>query len=129
MLVATTFVTFLWSLIVIFFMVAYFILLVQVVGDLLRRHDASGGKKALWVIFLVAFPYLGLLAYYLANGGGMAQRAERSSRVAEQELGAYLRELTGSAGPADQIERAKALLDRGTISQEEFDKLKAKALA
>lgn len=128
MILATSFLTFLWSLIVIFFMVTYFILLFQVLADLIRRHDVGGGRKALWVIFLVVLPYLGILVYYIVNGGGMAARAAKAEQAAEQELGAYLKNLTGSAGPADQIARAKALLDEGVITQEEFDRLKARAL-
>ena len=127
MIVATTFLTFLWSLIVIFFMVTFFLLLFQVLGDLFRRHDASGAKKALWVIFLVALPYLGVLAYYLTNGTGMAQRQTRALESSQEHFDDYIRGV--SAGGADQIAKAKQLLDNGTISQAEFDQLKAKALA
>ena len=127
MILATTFLTFLWSLIVIFFMVIFFILLFQVIGDLFRRHDASGWKKTLWVIVLVLFPFLGLFAYYISNGNGMAERAAQSAQKAQDDFGTYVREVS-SEGAADQIAKAKQLLDSNTISQAEFDQLKAKAL-
>ncbi len=128
MILATTFLTFLWSLIVIFFMVIFFILLFQVIGDLFRRHDASGWKKTLWVIVLVLFPFLGLFAYYISNGNGMAERSAQSAQKAQDDFGTYVREVSSSEGAADQIAKAKQLLDSNAISQAEFDQLKAKAL-
>ena len=127
-MLATTFLTFLWSLIVIFFMVIFFILLFHVIGDLFSRHDASGWKKAAWVIFLIVFPFLGLFAYYITNADGMAQRQMKSMQKAQGEVDDYIRTVSGSTDPTAQIAQAKALLDNGTITQDEFDKLKAKAL-
>ena len=129
MLADTSFTTFLWSLIVIFFMVIFFILLFQVIGDLFSRHDASGWKKAAWVFFLIVAPFLGLFVYYIANGHGMAERAAKAQQAATQQFDAHVREVAGTQSPTDQIASAKALLDAGTITQEEFDKLKAQALA
>jgi predicted PurR-regulated permease PerM len=127
-LLATTFLTFLWSLIVIFFMVIFFILLFHVIGDLFSRHDASGWKKAAWVIFLIVFPFLGLFVYYITNADGMAQRQMKQVQQAQGEMDDYIRSVSASGDPTAQIAQAKALLDNGTITQEEFDKLKAKAL-
>ena len=127
MVIGTTFLTFLWSLIVIFFMVTFFLLLFQVLGDLFRRHDASGGKKALWIIALVLFPYIGVLAYYITNGSGVAERQVKQIERSQEQFDDYVRSVSG--GSADQIEKAKQLLDSGAISQAEFDQLKAKALA
>jgi predicted PurR-regulated permease PerM len=126
-ILATSFLTFLWSLIVIFFMVVYFIMLFYVVVDVFRRHDASGGKKALWLIFLLFFPLLGLISYLLVNGDGIAHRQAASHQKAQQDFDSYVRDVSG--GSADQIEKGKQLLDSGAITQEEFDQLKAKALA
>jgi len=128
MFVATTFLTFLWSLIVIFFMVIFFILLFHVIGDLFRRHDASGWKKAAWVIFLIVFPFLGLFVYYIANSDGMAQRQMARMQAAQSDMDSYIKTVASSGDPTEQIAKAKALLDAGTISQAEFDQLKAKAL-
>ena len=126
MIVATSFLTFLWSLIVIFFMVTFFMLLFQVIGDLFKRHDASGGKKALWVIFLVIFPFIGILVYYVTNGSGMAERATKSAQRSQEAFDSHVRDVAG--GSADQIEKAKQLLDGGAITQAEYETLKAKAL-
>jgi predicted PurR-regulated permease PerM len=127
-LLATTFLTFLWSLIVIFFMVIFFILLFHVIADLFSRHDASGWKKTAWVIFLVVFPFLGLFVYYITNSDGMAQRQMERMQQAQGEMDSYIRSVSSSGDPAAQIANAKALLDNGSITPEEFEKLKAKAL-
>jgi len=127
-ILATSFLTFLWSLIVIFFMVVYFIILFTVIVDVFRRHDASGGKKALWLIFIFFFPFLGLIVYLIANGDGIAQRHSASQQQAQQDFDSYVRNVSGGDS-AQQIAKAKELLDSGAITQAEFDQLKAKALA
>jgi ABC-type multidrug transport system fused ATPase/permease subunit len=129
MLLATTFLTFLWSLIVIFFMVIFFILLFHVIGDLFSRHDASGWKKAAWVLFIIVFPFLGLFVYYITNADGMAQRQMAAVQKAQGEMDTYIKDVATSADPTEQIAKAKSLLDAGTITQAEFDQLKTKALA
>jgi predicted PurR-regulated permease PerM len=127
-ILATSFWTFLWSLIVIFFMVVYFIMLFTVIVDVFRRHDASGGKKALWLIFIFFFPFLGLIVYLIVNGDGIAQRHAKSEQQSQQEFDSYVRNVSGG-NSAEQIAKAKDLLDSGAITQAEFDQLKAKALA
>jgi predicted PurR-regulated permease PerM len=127
-MLATGFLTFLWSLIVIFFMVIFFILLFHVIVDLFSRHDASGWKKAAWVFFLIVFPFIGLFAYYITNGDGMAQRQMKQVQQAQSDVDTYIKSVSASGDPAEQIGKAKSLLDAGTITQDEFDKLKAKAL-
>ena len=92
MLLATTFLTFLWSLIVIFFMVIFFILLFHVIVDLFSRHDASGWKKAAWVFFLIVFPFLGLFVYYITNADGMAQRQVKQVQQAQADADSYIRD-------------------------------------
>jgi predicted PurR-regulated permease PerM len=129
MLLATTFLTFLWSLIVIFFMVIFFILLFHVIIDLFSRHDASGWKKTAWVIFLIVFPFLGLFVYYITNSDGMAQRQMSAMKQQQQAADDYIKSVASSSDPTQQIAQAKALLDAGTITQDEYEKLKAKALA
>jgi predicted PurR-regulated permease PerM len=127
-ILATSFWTFLWSLIVIFFFVVYFMMLFSVIVDIFRRHDASGGKKALWLIFIFIAPFLGLLIYLIVNGDGIAHRQMDRNQKAQQDFDSYVRDVSAS-GSADQIAKAKELLDSGAISQAEFDQLKAKALA
>ena len=113
----------------IFMFVVWFWLLMTVVGDLFRDHEMSGAAKALWVVGLLIFPYVGILAYIIVRGGGMGARAARSMRDAQERFDAHVRAVAGSApSPAEQIEKAKALLDSGAIDRAEFDRLKAKAM-
>lgn len=114
----------------IFFFVVWFWLLMSVVSDLFRDHEASGATKALWVVLVFFFPVFGILAYLIVRGGGMAERTARAQKDAQDRFDAYVRSVAGaSTGPADQIEKAKALLESGAIDRAEFDRLKAKALS
>lgn len=114
----------------IFMFVVWFWLLMTVVGDLFRDHEVSGVAKAAWIVGLVIFPYIGVLAYIILRGRGMAERAARQVRAAQAQFDAHIRAVAAAAPlPADQIEKAKALLDAGTIDRAEFDRLKARALA
>ena len=117
---------FLWSLLVIFFMVAYFMILFHVIVDIFRRRD-SGGKKALWIIFIFFAPFLGLLVYLIANGESMGQRDLAAAQQSQAAFDDYVRQTAG--GSAAEIEKAKGLLDSGAITQAEYDTIKAKALA
>ncbi len=113
----------------IFMFVVWFWLLMTVVGDLFRDHQVSGGAKAAWIIGLVFFPYIGVLAYLIVRGGGMSERAAQRVRAAQEQFDAHIRSVAAAApSPADQIQKAKALLDAGAIDRGEFDRLKAKAL-
>jgi hypothetical protein len=111
-----------------FFFVAYLIVLFQIVIDLFRDADLGGGSKVLWLVGLFFVPLLTALAYVLFRGRGMAERQRASILRAKSDTDAYIRHVAGKS-PAEQIADAKALLDAGTISQEEFAKLKAKALS
>lgn len=114
----------------IFFFVVWFWLVMSIVSDLFRDHEASGVTKALWVVLVLVFPVLGVLGYLIVRGGGMAARAARAQKEAQDRFDSYVRSVAGGdpAGPADQIQKAKALLDSGAIDRAEFDRLKAKAL-
>lgn len=119
----------LWSMLVFFLWVSWFVLLFHVIGDVFRRRDASGGKKTLWLIFLVFVPFLGVFAYLIANSDDMARRNIERAEAARSEMDDYVRSVASSSGAASEIERAKGLLDSGAITQAEFDAIKAKALA
>ena len=119
----------LWSFLVFFAWIIFFWLLFIVFGDLFRRHDISGWGKAGWTIFVIILPFLGVLIYLIANGQGMAERSAKDVQTAQAQTDAYIKSVAGSGAPADQIARAKELLDSGAITQAEFDQLKAKALA
>jgi hypothetical protein len=111
-----------------FLFIAYLIILFHIVVDLFRDSELAGGYKALWLIGLVLVPFLTALVYVLARGKGMAERQRSALERAKSDTDAYIREVAGKS-PAEQIADAKALLDAGTISEVEFDRLKQKALA
>lgn len=119
---------FLWSLLVIFFMIMYFMILFSVVIDLFRNHQMGGFAKALWIIFLIFIPLISLLIYVIVYGKSMAQRQQTAVVEAQQDQAAYIKQVAGTS-PAEQIAQAQQLLNSGAISQAEFDKLKAKALS
>ena len=106
-----------WSILIFFVWVSWFMLLFHVIGDVFRRRDIGGGSKTLWLICLLFVPFLGVFVYLIANNAGIAER--NSQQIAAVQ----------SAGTVGEIEKAKALLDSGTINQAEFDAIKAKAIA
>ena len=119
-----------WWTIWIFAFIAYLWAVIAIISDLFRDHALNGWWKAVWIVFLLFFPFLTALVYLIARGRGMAERAQRDATEAQEATNAYIRQAAGtSASPADEIAKAKALLDAGTISQQEYDLLKAKALA
>ncbi len=119
----------LWTTLVIFLMIMYFMILFSILTDLFRDHEESGWAKAVWVIFLVLFPFLTALIYLIVRGNGMAQRNLNAQKAAQQQFNDYVQSVATTGSPTEQIAQAKELLDAGTISQAEFDAIKAKALA
>ena len=113
-----------------FLFVIWFYLLVVIFGDIFRDHETSGGVKALWVVLVVVLPYLGILIYLIVRGKGMAARSAKQAQAAQDQFDARIRATAGTtSSPSEQIASAKALLDSGSITPAEFDRLKAKALA
>lgn len=121
--------SFLLTLLWFFILFMFIFVWIMVVMDLFSDHTMNGWGKAIWLIFLIIIPPLTTLVYLIARGGSMAQRRQAQVAAAEQAQKAYIQSAVGSVSPADQIASAKALLDSGTISQSEFDSLKAKALS
>jgi hypothetical protein len=120
---------FFWLLIWSFVFVMYLMILFQIISDLFRDKELSGWWKALWVIALIVFPFLTALIYLIARGRGMAERRAGEMRQAQEATDSYIQQVAGRSNPAEQIATAKNLLDQGTITQAEFDRLKADALA
>ncbi|QKV57711.1 MAG: SHOCT domain-containing protein [Dechloromonas sp.] len=118
---------FIWLILSTFVFVAYLLILFQIISDLFRDSELGGGSKALWLIGLIFLPMMTALIYVIARGNGMAKRQRAALERSKSEAESYIRQVAGKS-PAEQIADAKALLDAGTISQEEFAKLKAKAL-
>lgn len=115
-----------------FIFLAWFMCLWWIFGDLFRSKDLGGLAKTLWVLFIIIAPFLGMLVYLIARGQGMNDRAMEAQRELQERQAEYIKSVAGGAsgsGAADQIASAKALLDSGAITQQEFDQIKAKALA
>ena len=117
----------LWTLLIFFVWVAFFWLLITVAIDVFRRRDIGGGKKALWLIFMLFIPFVGVFAYLIVNHDEMAQRNLDQARAQQAQFDDYVKSVSG--GAASEIDKAKQLLDSGAITQAEFDAIKAKALA
>ena len=123
--------SFLIALFEFFLFFAWIMCLFWIFGDIFRSRDMGGGAKTFWVIFVILIPWLGILVYLIARGKGMHERQLEQMKEVQKAQAEYIKSVatTTATNPADQIASAKSLLDSGTISQAEFDKLKAKALA
>ena len=119
----------LWTMFIFFLFIIWIWILITVFADIFRRKDIGGGMKAIWIIFVIVLPYLGVLVYLIANHDGMADRNIAQMQKQQQATDAYIQSVAGSGGAAAEIEKAKGLLDSGAITQAEFDALKQKALA
>ncbi len=117
-----------WFIIITFCFMAYLIVLFQICADLFRDQEESGFMKAVWIVALIFLPVLASLIYLIARGSGMAERSMRSAAALKQQQDAYIRDVAGKTTPAEQIAQAKSMLDAGSISQSEYEQLKAKAL-
>jgi len=133
MLIASSypFLDIVWTTVVIALWVIWFWILITVFSDLFRRHDIGGGAKVLWMIFVIIVPYFGVFVYLLVEHNGMVERNQKAVRQQQEQMDDYVRSVAAKGGgdPSDQIAKAKKLLDEGTITQAEFDSIKAKALA
>ena len=122
----------LWTMFIFFLWVVWFWLLFTVFIDVFRRHDIGGGKKALWLIFVIILPFLGVFIYIITQNDGMTQRNLDRAKAQQAQFDSYVRETAGGGGgggAATEIANAKQLLDQGEITQDEFDAIKQKALA
>jgi uncharacterized membrane protein YcjF (UPF0283 family) len=117
----------LWTIIIFFCWVIWIWIVITVFIDVFRRDDIGGWHKAAWVVFVIVLPFLGVLIYLIAQHDGMRQRSEKQAQAQQQAFDQYVRDAAG--GSAGEIAKAKDLLDSGAITQEEYDRLKAKALS
>ena len=125
--------SFLLALFEFFIFVAWFMCLWWIFGDLFRSRDLGGIAKTVWALFVIVLPFLGVLVYLIARGNGMTERGLEAQTDMQKRQEAYIRSVAASDGgqrsAADQIASAKSLLDSGAINQNEFEQIKAKALA
>jgi hypothetical protein len=113
-----------------FMLVIWFWLLITVFADLFRDHEASGWAKALWVIFVILFPFLGILVYLIARGKGMQERTVKEAQVADAAFRQYVQQTAGSSGStADELQKLASLREKGVLSDAEFEAQKARLLA
>ena len=122
------FLNILWTTLIFFAWVIFIWIAITVLIDVFRRRDISGWGKAAWVIFVVILPWIGVLVYLIANHDGMAERKMKETQASQTHFDEYVRKTAGTGGAASEIEKARQLLDSGTISQAEFDAIKTKAL-
>jgi hypothetical protein len=118
-----------WTILIFFLWVAWFWMLFSVWGDLFRRDDISGFGKVGWLVFTLIVPFLGVFVYLIAEGKGMTARSLAMQQSQKAQFDDYVRDAAGSGGPAAEIEKAKALLDQGAITNTEYDAIKQKTLA
>ena len=117
-----------WTMLIFFAFVIWIWILIGVFSDLFRRHDTSGFVKVLWIIFIIVVPYFGVFVYLIVEHRGMAERAVKQQKAAQEEFDKYVQSAAGKGDPTEQIAKGKQLLDSGAITQAEFDALKQKAL-
>jgi ABC-type multidrug transport system fused ATPase/permease subunit len=117
-----------WSIFIFFLWVMWFWILITVFIDIFRSHDLSGGAKALWFVFVLFIPLIGVLVYLIARGGKMHERAAQQARRQDEEFRAYVQQAAGSQNTTEQLAKLADLRDRGVITAEEFDREKAKIL-
>ncbi len=118
-----------WTILMIFLWVFWFWILITIIIDIFRSHDLSGWAKALWFLFILFLPLIGVLVYLIARGGKMHERQVRQAQLQDEQVRSYVQEAAGSRSSADQLAKLADLRDRGVITAEEFDREKAKILA
>jgi hypothetical protein len=118
-----------WTMLVFVAWVIWLWILITVLIDIFRRDDISGWGKAAWTLFVIVLPYLGVFIYLITQGRQMTERRSAELRASRAAFDDHVRSVAGSGGPADEIAKAKQLLDSGAIDQTEFERLKRRALA
>ena len=123
------FLSVMWTLLVIFGWVIWFWLLIVIFGDLFRRHDIGGWTKAAWTIFVIVLPFIGVLIYMISQSKGMAERQTAQVQASQAQFDQYVRTVASDQSPTTQIEKAKSLLDSGSITKDEYEEIKRRAIA
>lgn len=122
----------LWDIVGIFFwsyiFISYLFVMFSIVGDIFRDSTLNGWLKAVWVVFLVFLPFLTALVYIIARGRGMSDRQSAAAEKSRQQADSYIRSVAGTGSPTDEISKARALLESGSIDQSEYEALKRRAL-
>ena len=118
-----------WSMFVFFIWILWIWILIWIIIDIFRSHDLGGFAKAMWFLFIIFIPLIGVLVYLIARGGKMHERAVRTAQQQDQQFRQYVQDAAGSGNTADQLAKLADLRDRGVITPAEFEAQKAKVLA
>ena len=119
-----------WTMLEVFFFVIWIWLLIAVFGDIFRSHDLGGWGKALWSLFIVLIPFVGVLIYLIARGGSMQERSAKQMELQQQAFNDYVRQAAGSGADAtDQLAKLADLKSKGVLTDAEFEAQKAKILS
>ncbi len=116
------------SIVEFFVLFLWIFLLVNIIFDLFRSHDLKGWHKALWLLFIILLPFLGVLVYLIVRGGGMHQRSVEQARRSEEAFRDYVRQAAGGQSGVDELARLTQLREKGALSDAEFEQAKAKLL-
>ncbi len=119
-----------WTMLWLFLWILWIFLLIRVITDVFRSDDLSGGAKALWTLFLIILPYIGVLAYLIVRGKGMEKRDRRDAVAADDAVRTYIRSAAGTQGSvAEELDKLAGLRERGVITETEFEAQKQRLLA
>jgi ABC-type multidrug transport system fused ATPase/permease subunit len=120
-----------WTMLWFFAFFIWIWLLIVIFGDIFRSHDLGGFAKALWVIFVLVIPLLGVLIYLIARGGGMHERSERVAQQQQKAFDTYVQDVAGrsTSSQADELTKLRDLKEQGVITEAEFETQKAKVLS
>ncbi len=118
-----------WTMLIFFIFIAWLMLLFKIIFDIFRSHDMGGFAKALWLIFVVIAPFLGVFVYLIARGSGMATRDLDEAKAQQQQFDSYVRDVAAPASSADELTKLSDLHAKGVINDAEFQAQKAKLLA
>ena len=118
-----------WFIFIAYVFFAYLMVLFSIIADLFRDNETGGLAKAIWILGLIIFPFLSVIIYLITRGSSMRERADQQALAYQAQQESYIKTVAGTTSPADQVAQAKALLDAGSITQAEYETLKAKALA
>jgi len=117
-----------WWFVWVFAFTTYLIAVFMIIGDIFRDHTLNGWLKAVWLIFLIFVPFLTALIYLIARGRSMTERSAERARLNQEYTESYIRNVAASS-PSEEISKAKALLDSGTITESDYAKIKTRVLA
>ena len=118
-----------WSMFVFFIWILWIWILIWIIIDIFRSHDLGGFAKAMWFLFIIFIPLIGVLVYLIARGGKMHEHAAQQAQQQDREFRAYVQDAAGSQSSADQLAKLADLRERGAISADEFAREKAKVLS